>query len=376
MGKHCMNNRWGIVNGFIQHLLTKAALPKGYPPEIDLHHEAILVSNGWMVDRTGTVDDLVFKSAVPDEYLLRPSAAIPRDFKNIMLDRAKKYCDGDEVINVMWSGGVDSTAMVISFLLQEKIPREKIKLACNEVSIREHPNFYRKYIQPNFDVISIDRITTELVALRVPHILVMGEPFDTITGMNFQINYMRMYQSDHFQKPCTTDLVIEYCVKKGMKESSAAYWEDAWRRSFVASPRPIETMFDLAWWIGFNWRFIGGTEKFRLRFADLKDHFRLFGHGKEFEDWAILRSLPRDFDKGVYMIKRDIKEFILEFDGDQEYFDRKNKGYSTSWQFGSNPGRYCVKVMEPGDEIRVHTSRDFDLMKYYNPNNTAKKFLR
>ena len=52
-----------------------------------------------------------------------------------------------------WSGGIDSTVMLVSILKNiNPVDYKEIEVACTRISVYENPNFFYKYIKPNFSI--------------------------------------------------------------------------------------------------------------------------------------------------------------------------------------------------------------------------------
>jgi hypothetical protein len=92
-----------------------------------------------------------------------------RSFGEICLDTAEKISQmSDRDIAVFWSGGIDSTAVLVS--LMQTIDASRLTVACNSTSIAEFPSFYEHKIKNRFKTVSPH------------HIYKNSQEFFTVTG--------------------------------------------------------------------------------------------------------------------------------------------------------------------------------------------------
>ena len=97
-----------------------------------------------LVDRTGTID---FKLKVKSLY---PIPVRDPDFnmtlRQVMMQRAEQILsDHSGEIDVLWSGGIDTTAAVVA-LLQVPGARERIRIRYCQRSVAEYPGFFEAHI--------------------------------------------------------------------------------------------------------------------------------------------------------------------------------------------------------------------------------------
>ena len=108
-------------------------------------------------DRTDTIK-IPLKTTVLDNCLLPTYRQLDKSFEEICNDRANVLMahaiTTNRKIAVMWSGGVDSTLILTSFLKTYKgyDIKDRIVVLMSQDSIIENPHFYDKHVLPNFEL--------------------------------------------------------------------------------------------------------------------------------------------------------------------------------------------------------------------------------
>lgn len=337
-------------------------------PDLKLYSDILKLSPfTWLVDRT-QLCKLPFDTHFKSEYELPTTEEMFCDsLENICQNEAEKYKNTDEKIYILWSGGIDSTLLIVSFL-KSSVPRDRIVIACNFDSIKENYNFYIKHILPNFEIISADLLIQMCNISKVNGTILNGDPADVLYGYDLTISISKILGFDYLQLPYNRDNVTNYFTKKGFSNQSANLWYDYFNYSMIKSPKPIKTMQDFSWWEGFNYRWQAANEKFQVRISlENSCNYKQFFKEKQFQFWSIFRQVNpiRRFND----IKIESKKIIFEYTKDQQYFEKKIKLNSNSHVFGSNTHSAILN-----DGCRL-TSKEFDIFEFYNENNFIKDWL-
>jgi hypothetical protein len=95
-------------------------------------------------DRTGVFPH--YLKLVPYEPLPEYSSVFNKSFKQIVFDRAKELVATGKKLNVAWSGGLDSTTMLMALL--EIADPKQIKVFCSYTSIVESGSLFDTHIRP------------------------------------------------------------------------------------------------------------------------------------------------------------------------------------------------------------------------------------
>lgn len=263
----------------------------------------------------------------------QPTTMTYKDCCNL---RAKQLMDLSvqlkKPLGIMWSGGIDSTRVLVAFL--ENYPmsvlKEHLRIIISHDSVIENPVFYKKYILPNFEFINSEYVPW---LFDKSIILVTGELNDQLLGSDTMKGY-RMANSAEFTKPFNKDHIMGY-VSTMMKDTvAAAIMVNAVIDSAEKYGRPIELNCDWFWWWNFCFKWQGVW--FRLMILSMpkqwnnidqnfpETYLHHFYSTNEFQLWSV--NTPQYRDMKVWSdYKMVAKQDIFDFDGDQDYFDNKIK---------------------------------------------------
>lgn len=276
---------------------------------------------------------------------------IPDKLSDIMDERAIELNElaksTGRKIMIMWSGGIDSTAVLTAFI--KNVPAQDLDnftIVLSGECIIENPVFFEKYIYKKIKVISyleycLDRNTLDTC------INLTGDPADALFGPSFSMYRGYVTEGMHL-KPFrfNTRLISEPIYRYGEASINkyACYGFQTWyvqkitKNLLEVNPDGVETIADWWWWhyINFKWEYsiwrsllrrkAGAAETERLT----RDQIEFFTKSTffatdRFQLWSYsnLRNHIRGCDPTSH--KRDIKEYIYEFDGNEAYCKQKTK---------------------------------------------------
>ena len=327
-----------------------------------------IVASSWLMDRT-MIATTPFRSTLLSEYKIDSSTfSIKNNFTldEICYNTANSFKDVPNKIYILWSGGIDSTILIIS-MLKANIDKEKIVVACNPDSLKENYNFYRNFILPNFRVIASEKLMQHArISDFKDEIILNGDPADVLYGIDLSLSLVDKYGIDFLKNLCSRDIITDYFVLQGMELRSANCWYDFFMASAIYSPREIRTIADLSWWMSFNHRWQSANEKLKLRISNDSNQRTFFGTA-EFQNWACYRN--NSSVETLKDFKSEMKKIIYEYTGDRDYFDNKIKLHSNSHAFGSNS--YSAIL----DNNQKLMSSEFNIYNFYNKNNFMSDWL-
>lgn len=254
------------------------------------------------------------------------------NFMELCVNRIREICNTDKHINILWSGGIDSTfilALMIDLgIADELFSQGRLTIGLNLDSIRENPNFYNKFIKTKF----LPCVVQASILLQNPvqnQVIITGEMADNLVGsltMKSCVDFYNDFSTIH--KPM--DVAINWLERKldsSEKKTALREFIDAQVKN---SPVELNTCHDLLWYLNFNhkWQAV---------------NFRIVSHSRDSETGNILiRNLTHFFNteqfqqwsmqEGHYFTgdnwgdyKKVMKRFIYQVDGDMNYFKHKTK---------------------------------------------------
>jgi hypothetical protein len=292
-----------------------------------------------------------------------------KTFKEICEDTARDIINEGKSIDIYWSGGVDSTAVVVAFL-NVCTDFKQLNIVYDTGGIEEYPLFYEKYVKDITEK-PINRWIYHDVNLD-DNIIVSGHPAGFIIQSSGQGR--SSFGQDGYKGALT-----------GFKESD--YKTMPWRDVFLDedfienitpqidnSPIEIKSIADLRWWLNFSmkWQSENMTP---LRFLEKLNYDKMknckaFFSTDDFQKWSMW-----NYDKNLRDVlppyKIDFKEIIYDLVKDEDYYINKKKEFSArrlSNLRNLNKKRVFKGVDDQYNIIDDHQNREAILEQYGNPN--------
>ena len=333
--------------------------------EIYLRYCQLFYSN--LADRTSTVEmPLNFKIHSP----ILPLKSNIQTYADAVDSKACEILEiaekNDYKIYIMWSGGPDSTSILSSLLLNSTTAqKERFIVLLSQGSIKEHPNFFNRFI---LGKIKYQSSFQQLKKIQFDQaLLIHGECNDQLFGRPAILNVIP------FKDNIADKTVFNKLYKSNYKnEQMDEMWYDIYRMTSNSVGVELKTVGDFAWWTDFCFCFQYILLRIFYRSGDLphfskiNDKFICFFDSDKFNQWSMQNMPGRQYNKLEY--KKEVKEYILQFDNDLHYFETKTKIVSgVSIVSGINLKHILDDSMEDVDPT--------DLMAYYNPNSIFKKYI-
>eukprot|EP01060_Flectonema_neradi_P038814 TRINITY_DN8274_c0_g1_i3.p1 TRINITY_DN8274_c0_g1~~TRINITY_DN8274_c0_g1_i3.p1 ORF type:complete len:666 (+),score=63.68 TRINITY_DN8274_c0_g1_i3:46-2043(+) len=348
-----------------------------------------------MVDRTDTLNNssclrLKVQDPLPD-YDPNFSKVEMSDLLNRrareVLNRLKS---DDRKICILWSGGIDSTAVTISFLKMVKEMETPCVLyvGITSVAVAEYPDFYSQHLQKYaadgiVTFLQIDEevpLSTQLDLERF--IYVTGECGDQLFGSDIMANAFseeELARQFSFSAPPNPSPRFEYNIAYRHKEGLDAPWEETFLESLVASglekdregwkkwiaphlekcPIKVKTTFDLLWWLNITlkWqhvvlRIFNFRKVLSQRDLDSVVHFFNTDY---FQQWSFAnhdKKLPDKKKWSTY--KHPLKKYIFDYTKDEDYYKNKLKCGSLGCVMPPTSGQNDVLAIDSNLNLISH----------------------
>jgi hypothetical protein len=264
---------------------------------------------------------------------------------------------------VLWSGGIDSTVIVASILKNlSPADRANIDIACNRVSIYEHPQFYYRYIEPNFVNIVDSNFLKFNKDLFEKYYIIDGEPADQLYG---GFASRGMINGNAILKDWRTDpdeLIDMFSSRVNLQ--FAEWYNQTIKENIESIDVPVENYYDFCWWIFFNASWMSillrplqfQTSSSVESLKSYLDNFIPWFDTVEYQQWSLTNRLGTKYGINIGERKLASKQYIYKFDHDEYYFRFKTKMESVSRKSSNYNGYFCIL----DDLTRLTLDRDLE----------------
>ena len=322
-------------------------------------------------DRNGIFRPPLKTHLDPGSKIPNPDDYPERTFAECCALRATEILECAEAqhkpIYIMFSGGIDSTAVVSAFLQNFSLSRlnDRIKIVTSTESWIENPNFIRTYLIGRFEFIS-------------PHeanhfydgraLLVTGDPNDYYIGRD-QDDCMRALAAtpEYAGDTYSIDVLLAYLRVNGVPETHARIWADILDQDRRRAPTKITTFSEMLWWARFNWTWqhiifqslaLMPLNAPRIKsIGEYYDRVHHFFGSPEFQVWGMMMIKDRSSRKP------DFRKYILDFTHDDDWVRHKGKFFS-------------LRPLLQGRKLAIGFDEQFnplytpeELAKHYDPKN-------
>lgn len=326
------------------------------------------------LDRTGSVE-MPFQTKII--HPIPEMGTFNKTLDQVADERAAEIwrAANGRIIDVFWSGGVDST-LALAALLKNAPARKKDQLRVRYRRIGDMPSFDE---YPLFWETFIDgKVAHQEVP---PAQFSDGILFDTqavsITGELGDIIFRSLSEWRRGKKfgfpPGKSDLSFpaEECVDAVVKslsydKTTALSLQDQLSSVYSKCPYDIKSAGQMLWWLLFTmrWTSILGRLTLSLDVVPFKNDVYSFYESDDFQRWAIKAHF--EDSEGYYAqsadphgYKREAKKYIFDFTQDPDYYDSKGKYNSMSI-----PHTHDLFVLEDGTYLSFDQDHSFDGFEY------------
>lgn len=234
--------------------------------------------------------------------------------------RAEFFARLDVPVWVLWSGGLDSTAVFL--LLREVLPANRLKVLYTNKSLFEYPGFFETNIHPYYETykFEMDLLGEAIDNFSKQGLLVTGEIGDQLFGSSW-----------------LTALPIEGIKSDWRAYNSGKLLKIPRIEEFINScPQTLKSAGEVLWWFNYAMKYQYVQVRMLLdNGAILNKHLYHFFDTQGFNDYAVSTPLEEKmpgFDVAKY--KQPLREVINTLSGDSNYAFNKPK--VQSWA-PSNP---------------------------------------
>jgi len=330
---------------------------------------------GWFVGTESGQDRLGGNYPIRFEQLALPTGGNTLSLSDIMLRRAETLWNMGKTINVLWSGGIDSTAMLVALMMTNANWLSDLHIMTTEkATMVEYPLFYNTYlIEANVTVAEGDHLLQRTSYID-GEIYVTGDLADQLFGWGFpdwstgqlskatlttpiinirddlyaHANVLGTGQKNAITRrlrlppsitpsSTTNKLITPTLLTDIITEEVFLSWLDS---HLTRAPFKLVTVFDMMWWLNFTLKW--SEKKYRM-VGLLGDHTMeqstaVFFDTPEFEWWAMTNHAQKITGDEWTTYKQPLKDFIYSFTSDDVYRTNKTKQMSLMHTFAPGTG--------------------------------------
>ena len=276
-----------------------------------------------------------------------PDLTIPetRTLADLIDSRANEIYNNAQKLNkkimIMWSGGIDSTTVIISLL--KAIPanqhKDILSICMTSDSLIENFFFYKNFISPSkipiVHKLSVDFSDTFLN----DYILLHGDPADALFGSG-SIKFRPLLEDEKYLLPYKDNMRLIYSLGNLSPNSWNFLVDKITLNLEQTNLDQIVTIADWFWWQYINFKWEGSLWRPFHGAGLRKDHTssiskdntityleNTFFNTESFQRWSYT-NIHNFYPGGIVGHKQEIKNYIFEFDRNSVYRKHKTKSAS------------------------------------------------
>lgn len=315
------------------------------------HMFGFFAANFSSTDRTNSIK-LPIKTTLLPQCKLPKFEKVNTDFGVLCEQRARWLLDHaiktNRKLAIMYSGGIDSTLVMVSLLkiaTDEEIKNHTVCLLSN-VSIAENKNFYDNYIIKKFPIQSSYQFYAFLG--NDNYITVSGEGGDQLFGSAVIDGMFKSKGVEFIFGPPKTEEIVNIFNTKIRDLKVSEKITEVLDKLVKNAEIEINNVYQYFWWINFamKWqsvyaRTIAYTDKRFQGTIKPEDNYFIFFSPEDMQLWVMNNTdkLIRDSWASYKYISKDI---IYEFNKDTEYRDNKVKVPSLQNIVATKPIAKCL----------------------------------
>lgn len=311
-------------------------------------HKVVFAHMGVMRPRCGSYKD-PWNSKIDPVMALPELTHIPDCLEDLFDARAIELFNTAKLQNkriyMMWSGGIDSTAVLVSFLRNLSESDLKIlTVVLTQQSVDENPEFYQHHVHGKLDTLDYYdfHLGEEFLST---NIVLTGDPGDCIFGPSVGMYADFIPDGKHLRSFKDSTNLIAFSIEKRSQHVIKKFDLQGFGKWYVqkvtdnlieVNPAGVETLADWWWWHYVNlkwetsiWRPLV-RRKYNYLDQPLTDQTinsfvqNTFFNTSKFHQWSYT-NLKNLVGSDIKNHKRGPKQYIYDFDRNRAYFENKTK---------------------------------------------------
>ena len=236
-------------------------------------------------------------------------------FEECCRKRAVEIASQGKKIHLYWSGGMDSCVALLSLLTFNDVENMDLHVFMTSRSVKDFPEYYEKFVKDLPHTIE-DEYDDLLMNGYDKNVLnVSGDGAEEVVGWSGELSYNcrdewkgRTYHHTRIEDLNPDDDTDLKWIKQYKEvESTLEY-----------SPIPIETIYDLNWWIRICFDYQYASMRYAVPYVKDLTNYEIYNIPffltDYFVEWSIREYVPhRNFDDYNHFDKMPSKQFLSQF---------------------------------------------------------------
>lgn len=287
-----------------------------------------------------------------------------------LLDKQERL---DVPIRLLYSGGIDSSLVLASFIKQlgQESAQNRIELVMSMESIEENPWMWNKIIRRSkFKILNGEAHSGDWDTSRI---LVGGEFNDQLFGSDIFKDLVRWRDDSILSQPWTESLMTEYHLHKGLPIKLAEMWTEIFSQHLRNAPCEIKTVADWWWWVNITckwssvyFRILTHARNYKIISQDyLETYYCQFYGLPEFQKWSMIDRHHKH--QGTWLsYKWHARQLVSDFLGDNGFSQKLKRG--SLWVLLSN--KNGAEIIDQSYQYHWNITPS----DWYNEDNSFRRF--
>ena len=233
-------------------------------------------------------------------------------------------------IYILYSGGVDSTCVLCSFLMNARLNKNNLYILYNDYSVKEYPLFFELLSKMKINLINFRYDSQKIDEISKNDILVTGMCGDQLDGSNLCTTSKINAEEFSDWKKTFGDLYIpnETVPLKNLRNFDL-YVSQIEEYSKLIFNRNIKTFKEFAWMFNFGCKWIYISDVINM-ISSLHENRISFYDTLYFQKWCLTHIMSKISlsQNNPLTYKIEWKKLIFKYTKDYDYFLKKGKeGY-------------------------------------------------
>ena len=258
-------------------------------------------------------------------------------------------------VAAQWSGGVDSTALLLA-LIKNGISKEDLVILYDTNSIDEYPKLYKWLEEQKYNLKLVTNWKKDLSTVDTD-LITNGWCADQLFGSVFFHQFPNKYSFSIQELMRTTNPLSGTLTTEQMHTAEDIYVEYA-RKLFNID---LTTAAELGWFINFimKWTWVSTYNELYLVGTKNMLKTKVFYDTIPFQEWSVnnFRNIKNTniYGKDASKYKKELKEYIYDVFKDEEFLIKKAK--TPSW---NNQVSRLTKIFQ--DSIVMKTETEYKIL--------------